>query len=297
MCCTEIPQFPNHKLPTTPEERTDQYPKPPVASTSGNGYYRSVVQVTEHVNPNNHAESSLPRVDARSERWREHRLAVRQSFVEAALTAIEQFGPDVSMGDIAKSAGASKPKLYRHFAAKTDLYAAIVDHVQNMLWDRILLSVNLFEDSVSALVEQGTGEYAVIVAEHPNLFRFLVHSHFTQRATDRHARPDPTLASARLAASRLAHLFADATSARELDGAAVEMVSYSAFGAVASATDWWLGDSAHSEPAMPIETFTAYVASLIRGLMNSSCALAGVTVDIDQPMHTAFSRTEGEQHL
>ena len=264
MCCTEIPQFPNHKLPTTPEERTDQYPKPPVASTSGNGYYRSVVQVTEHVNPNNHAE---------------------------------QFGPDVSMGDIAKSAGASKPKLYRHFAAKTDLYAAIVDHVQNMLWDRILLSVNLFEDSVSALVEQGTGEYAVIVAEHPNLFRFLVHSHFTQRATDRHARPDPTLASARLAASRLAHLFADATSARELDGAAVEMVSYSAFGAVASATDWWLGDSAHSEPAMPIETFTAYVASLIRGLMNSSCALAGVTVDTDQPMHTAFSRTEGEQHL
>ena len=89
MCCTEIPQFPNHKLPTTPEERTDRYPKPAVASTSGNGYYRSVVQVTEHVNPNNHAESSLPRVDARSERWREHRLAVRQSFVEAALTAIE----------------------------------------------------------------------------------------------------------------------------------------------------------------------------------------------------------------
>ena len=283
-----------------------------------------MVQVTEHVNPypaassttaSSAAESSAAqspsasesydageaRVDARSERWREHRLVVRQSFVDAALTAIDLYGPDVSMGDIAKTAGAAKPKLYRHFADKTDLYAAIVDHVQEMLWDRILLTINLFDDSVETLVERGTAEYALIVAEQPNLFRFLVHSHFTQRATDRNSGPDAPLASARAAASRLAGVFADATSARGMDSAAIEMVSYSAFGAVASATDWWLGDSAQpagssaTETSMTIETFSAHLAALIRGLVESSCALAGVTIESDLPMHAAFSRTEGGQ--
>lgn len=254
----------------------------------------SVVQVTERVNPERWLPSSdSPKVDARSERWREHRLAVRQTFVDAALIAIDVHGPDVSMGDIAKTAGSAKPKLYRHFADKSDLYAAIVEHVQDMLWDRILLKINLFEDSVGSLVEHGTGEYAVIVAEHPNLFRFLVHSHFTTRATERGLTSDSALDSARAAASKLASIFADATSEQGMDSSAIELVSYSAFGAVASATDWWLGDSSREEPAMPIETFSAYVASLVRGLVESSCALAGVTIATDHPMHTAFSRAEG----
>lgn len=261
-----------------------------------------MVQVTEHVNSSGqadtatHAERSRPRVDARSERWREHRLVVRQNFVDAALRAIDSYGPDVSMSDIAKTAGAAKPKLYRHFADKTDLYTAIVDRVQDMLWDRILLSVDLVDDSVSTLIERGTSEYALAVAEHPNLFRFLVHSHFTQHAPDTRSERDPPLSSTRMAASRLAHLFAKTAAPRELDGKAIEMVSYSAFGAIASATDWWLGDTAHADPAMPVETFSAYIASLIRGLMDSTCVLAGVTVDTDQPMHTAFSRTEREKH-
>ncbi|MGA9871299.1 MAG: helix-turn-helix domain-containing protein, partial [Rhodococcus sp. (in: high G+C Gram-positive bacteria)] len=109
--------------------------------------------------------NTAPKPDARSERWREHRLLVRQSFVDAALAAIDRYGPEVSMGDIAKTAGAAKPKLYRHFADKSDLYAAIVEHVQEMLWDRILQTINLFEDSVATLVSRGTSEYALIVSE------------------------------------------------------------------------------------------------------------------------------------
>lgn len=256
-----------------------------------------MVEVTERVNP----DESPPKPDARSERWREHRQAVRQSFVDAALTAIDSHGPDVSMGDIASTAGAAKPKLYRHFADKSDLYAAIVEHVREMLWNRILLATNLFEDSVSTLIERGTSEYAIIVSEQPNLFRFLVHSHFAGRAGNRRtnessAGPDPALDSARAAARKLAEVFADATGADQENSSAIELVSYSAFGAVASATDWWLGDSDARAPVMTIETFTSYVAALMLGIVESTCVIAGVTIDADRPLHTAFS-TEGDEVL
>ncbi|MGA9871980.1 MAG: hypothetical protein WBQ44_12660, partial [Rhodococcus sp. (in: high G+C Gram-positive bacteria)] len=122
-----------------------------------------------------------------------------------------------------------------------------------------------------------------------------------QRATDRTSGSDTALLAARSAASRLARLFTDATTSEdtdsaEMDRATIELVSYSAFGAVASATDWWLGSSDRAEPAMTIQTFSAYVAAQVSGLVESSCALAGVTIETDQPMHTAFSRAEGEQH-
>lgn len=35
------------------------------------------------------------KVDARSERWREHRKKVRREIVEAAFRAIDRLGPDV----------------------------------------------------------------------------------------------------------------------------------------------------------------------------------------------------------
>ncbi len=264
-----------------------------------------MVQVTDSVKPptpdgsargesaRGDSGGSTSKPDARSERWREHRLSVRQSFVDAALEAIDIHGPDVSMDDIAKTAGAAKPKLYRHFADKADLYGAIVENVEDMLWDRILMQINLFADSVAVLIDRGMGEYAKIVSEHPNLFRFLVHSHFTQHASEG-ASADTALDSARAAARGLATLFADATSAQGMDSAAIELVSYSSFGAVASATDWWLGAADGQERPMPIETFSAYVASIVRGLIESSCALAGVTIESDLPMHCAFTRS-GEQ--
>ncbi len=226
------------------------------------------------------------RVDARTERWREHRLKVREEFVDAAFRALDKFGPEVSMGDIAKEAGAAKPKLYRHFEDKADLYNAIVDRVRDILWERITASFDLTNDSAGELVRRGTSEYVLVVSQHPNVFRFILHGHFTQRSDD----SGRALQSARQSAKRAAELFAGASGDESVPIASAELVIYSIFGAVASATDWWLGANRLETPTMPIEQFVAYLAEIISALVAANARLNGIVIDADRPLHLAVSR-------
>ncbi|MFI9506731.1 TetR/AcrR family transcriptional regulator [Nocardia sp. NPDC052566] len=226
------------------------------------------------------------RVDARTERWREHRRKVRDEFVDAAFRALDRFGPEVSMGDIAKEAGAAKPKLYRHFEDKTDLYNAIVDRVRDMLWERIIACIDLTNDSARALVRRAAGEYALVVGEHPNVFRFMLHSHFAQQASD----TERALQSARQSARRAAELFTQVLQDDSVEVASVELVNYSIFGAVASATDWWLGVNRAQPQAMPVEQFVDYLAEIISALAEANSRLNGITVDADLPLRLAFTK-------
>ncbi|WP_309234633.1 TetR/AcrR family transcriptional regulator [Nocardia sp. XZ_19_385] len=230
------------------------------------------------------APAAPKRVDARTERWRAHRLKVRAEFVDAAFRALGEFGPEVSMGDIAKEAGAAKPKLYRHFEDKTDLYNAIVDRVRDMLWDRIVASIDLTHDSARDLVRRGAAEYVLVVTEHPNVFRFMLHSHFTQQADE----SERALQSARQSARRAAEMFAGLLDNR-IDVASIELVTYSIFGAVASATDWWIGANRLQDPALPVEKFVAYLAESISALAEANARLNGITINADLPLHQAFS--------
>ncbi|RBO87827.1 TetR family transcriptional regulator [Nocardia puris] len=204
--------------------------------------------------------------------------------MSAAFRALDKYGPEVSMGDIAKEAGAAKPKLYRHFEDKTDLYNAIVDRVRDILWERILAGIDLTGDSARELVRRSAAEYALVVTEHPNVFRFMLHSHFTQQADE----SERALQSARQSARRLAELFAGLLD-ETVDVASIELVNYSIFGAVASATDWWLGANRLAANAMPIEKFVAYLAEIISALAEANARLNGIAIDAEQPLHLAFS--------
>ncbi|MEU2121498.1 TetR/AcrR family transcriptional regulator [Nocardia niwae] len=225
------------------------------------------------------------RVDARTERWREHRRKVREEFVDAAFRALDKVGPAVSMGDIAKEAGAAKPKLYRHFEDKTDLYNAIVDRVRDMLWEQVMTSFDLTADSAGDLVRRAATEYARVVSRQPNVFRFMLHSHFTRRSGD----ADRALQSARQSAERAAELFAGAVNDESVRVASVELVIYSIFGAVASATDWWLGVNRPEPPAMPVEQFAAYLSEIVFALVAASARLHGIAIAADRPLHLAVS--------
>lgn len=188
------------------------------------------------------------------------------------------------MGDIAKAAGAAKPKLYRHFEDKTDLYDAIVDRVRDILWERITASIDLTNDSARELVRRGATEYMLVVTEHPHVFRFMLHGHFTHNA-DESAR---ALRSARQSARRAAELIVGLVDDGSVDVDSVELVNYSIFGAVASATDWWLGANRLRADTMPIEKFVAYLADIISALAHSNARLNGIVIDADRPLHLAF---------
>jgi len=195
------------------------------------------------------------------------------------------------MDDIAKEAGTAKPKLYRHFKDKVDLFDAIVDRIQDMLWERVLSSINLMNDSASELVRRGATEYVKVVTEYPNVFRFMVHSHFTQQMDE----SERTLQSARQSARRAADLFSNALDDESIDGDYAELTVYSIFGAVASATDWWLGANRVQGDAMSIEKFVDYLVTSVSSLVESTARLTGMTVDPNLPLHLAFSKDEPSQ--
>ena len=122
------------------------------------------------------------KVDARSERWREHRKKVRSEIVDAAFRAIDRLGPNVSLREIAEEAGTAKPKIYRHFADKSDLFSGIGQRMRDMLWAAIIPSINVESDSARQIVGRGVEHYVELVDEHPNVVRFLLQGRFAEQS-------------------------------------------------------------------------------------------------------------------
>src|SRR6188472_3725427 len=107
------------------------------------------------------------KVDARSERWREHRKKVRAEIVDAAFRAIDRLGPELSLREIAEEAGTAKPKIYRHFADKSDLFQAIGERMRDMLWSAIIPSINVEKDSFRDIVGRGVEHYVELSTSIP----------------------------------------------------------------------------------------------------------------------------------
>lgn len=224
--------------------------------------------------------------DARTERWRNHRRVVRSEFVEAAFRALDKIGPEATLRDICDEAGAQKPKLYRFFEDKGDLYNAIGDRVVEMLWESLVGNIDLLNDTGRELVHKVLAGYAANISEHPNVFRFMVHGHFGASLDS--SQSERIMDTARKGVEQLGHA-ATAVVGGELDSESAELIVYSVFGTVVSSADWWLGVDQERKPSMSIDAFVEHVAMVVVGVLQTSLLSKGIVVDPDQPLHTAFS--------
>ncbi len=225
-------------------------------------------------------------MDARSERWREHRKKVRSEIVDAAFRAIDRQGPEVSLREIAEEAGTAKPKIYRHFTDKSDLFHAIGQRLRDMLWAAIFPSIDLSVDSGREVIRRAVEQYVRLVDEHPNVIRFLIQGRFAEQS-------EPTMRAlneSREITLAMAELFDNELRDIELDGAALELAAYAAFGSIASATDWWLGAAHDSPRRMPSEEFVAHLTTIMIGSINGTCELLGIAIDPDLPLHEGVRR-------
>lgn len=213
-----------------------------------------------------------PTGDARSDRWREHRATVRADLVEATLRAIDLHGPDLSIDDVVKTAEVPRPKLYRFFGDKDGLFDAVSERVQQMIIDRVVPHFDLTATALG-LVRSTLTAYVSLVAERPNVFRFLVGSHFSDGGRSTMDLVD----GGRPLSDATAAVLTAVVGARGGDVENLEYFVDATLGAVALGVLRWLNTPAISENAL-VEELTTFVW----GAMSATAAARGVILDPDE---------------
>jgi AcrR family transcriptional regulator len=231
---------------------------------------------------------STEKVDARSERWREHRKKVREEIVDAAFRAIDRLGPNVSVREIAEEAGTAKPKIYRHFTDKADMFSQIGERMRDMLWAAVIPSIDIESDSTGDVIGRAVEHYVDLVDQHPNVVRFLLQGRFVDQSaaamTTINRGRDITLAIAAMVSGELKEM--------ELDPSIFELAAYALFGTAASATDWWLGGNDATQRRLPRDEFVAHMTTIMMGALNGTAELMGITFDPELPVHNAARRQD-----
>ena len=75
---------------------------------------------------------------------------------------MDKCGPDVSLQQIAVEAGTAKPKIYRHFNDKADLFHAIAERLRDLLWASIFPNIDFAADSTREVVGRAVAEYVAL---------------------------------------------------------------------------------------------------------------------------------------
>jgi AcrR family transcriptional regulator len=167
--------------------------------------------------------------DGRSTRWDDHRTTRRAELAHAARRAVHRHGPDISMEEIAATAGTSKSIVYRYFADKPGLQAAVgavvVDQMHAALDEASRAAVTP-RDGLRSMI----AIYLDMVAASPNVYWFVT-------------RPVSEAASAPVGhflesvAALVARPFARLISERE---PLVDVWAAGAVGFVRGMGEWWL---------------------------------------------------------
>ncbi|MFC4004301.1 TetR/AcrR family transcriptional regulator [Prauserella oleivorans] len=212
--------------------------------------------------------------DARRDRWRKHRIARRAEFVDAALAALEEHGPDLGMEDVAAAAGVTKPVLYRHFGDKADLYLALGERGTDLLFQRLLPAINA-ELAPVPRIRMALDAFFTVIEQHPNLYRLLARRRFADKPVD----ADVVAEDKELIATALTALLGDYLRMFNLDSGAAEPWAHGVVGMVQNTGEWWLNKRTMSRDSV-VEYLTQIIWAAIDGLARQH----GLTIDPNKPL-------------
>jgi AcrR family transcriptional regulator len=188
----------------------------------------------------------MVRVVDSPERTRESRRAARRDqLLDDAIEAIREMGVNVTMDQLARRGGVTKPILYRHFGDRDGLISAISERFTLALIAE--LENGLVGQDYQGLLQTTIDAYLAFIEAEPDLYRFLVH-HTT--ATIPSALPMSPLVSQ--LARRIAEAIEGALEENGHDPAAAVPWSFAIVGLVHQAGDWWLEE--HSMPRTDLST-------------------------------------------
>jgi len=180
------------------------------------------------------------------------RRARRSALVDAAIAEIRALGPGVTMEQLAKAGGVTKPILYRHFGDRDGL----VGEMAKRFSDELLLSVMAplvdEPDPREQLVGTVAG-YVAFIEKDLNLYGFLM-----QQVTASSLNRTPISALVDVVAQQIAVVMGEQLQFFGRDTGAAVPWAYGIVGLVHTATDWWLQDRTMSR-----ERFVRYLTDLL----------------------------------
>ncbi|PRX44213.1 TetR family transcriptional regulator [Prauserella shujinwangii] len=212
--------------------------------------------------------------DARRDRWRKHRIARRAEFVEAALRALDEHGPDLGMEHVAAAAGVTKPVLYRHFEDKADLYLALGQRGTEILFQRLIPAINA-ELAPVPRIRMALDAFFTVIEEHPNLYRLLARGTFQDKPVD----ADVVAEDKEVIATALTALLGDYMRMFDMDSGAAEPWAYGIVGMVQNTGEWWL-----EKRTMSRDSVVEYLTQIIWAAIDGLCRQRGIVIDPDQPL-------------
>ncbi|WP_241153839.1 TetR/AcrR family transcriptional regulator [Nocardioides pantholopis] len=213
--------------------------------------------------------------DGRAARWAGQHERRRAEFVDAALAAIAEHGPDVSTEQIAQRAGVARTRLYKHFSGAGELNRAIAARAVELvsaeltpLWEASGTPREIIEGTVVA--------HLGFLTEHRNLYRYLVR-HSASGAMDGH---DAVTDIKGAIAGHLTGLFAEFLNAAGAEIGLAEPLSHGLVGFVDAAANRWVD----SPGSLPLEQMTEFVSGSIWAILEHQLRAVGLQIELDEPL-------------
>ncbi|MFI9508518.1 TetR/AcrR family transcriptional regulator [Nocardia sp. NPDC052566] len=208
----------------------------------------------------------------------------RAEIVDAAIRVIDRDGPRPSMDDIAREARITKPRLYRQFADKADLYTEISNQLARWATAAAGTDLTLVLQPPRIALRRVLAGYADSILAHPNVFRFLGQAQAAQGGDGSVLQFD----LGRAAAGRFAKQAREVAESIPIDADGIDYLARAVVGVVVSITDLWLGDAAlpgAERTAEFVDQATEFVWGLIDGFLRGK----GISADPDTPIFTSLA--------
>lgn len=187
------------------------------------------------------------------------RAARRVELLDAADKVISVAGPQASMRAIAAAAGVTKPILYRYFGDKGGLYGALADRYLGPLIGAVRSALVGIQDP-NQRVRATVNAYLLFIAEHPQIYRFLIHRAFVEQP----AAQTAVSAAIRRLGSEVAAVLREELDVPDDASDAAEALGHGIVGMVHVAGDWWL-----ESQALTREELVDHLTAMLTGGLDS----------------------------
>ncbi|MEU9806183.1 TetR/AcrR family transcriptional regulator [Mycobacterium sp. NPDC050853] len=207
-------------------------------------------------------------------------MRVRRKFIAAALVAIERNGPSATVEDVVRVAHSAKPKLYRHFEDRADLFDSVAQTMVAALRRQLTAAVDI-RTAPRESAQRAASRLIELVERFPESSRFL----FEHQMVSVRRKPAPALREG----GAIAELAATISSFLErvnVHPAGADQLAAGLIGTAATTAIWLV-----ARDATPDEAASGRLAETLWASVDVFLRSKGVIVDADRALDPGKAET------